>query len=273
MKMWEYIEKRAATIKQLQTAYQKTVKPFAKKGTKGQNFLQRPVGAKRGGDITLSGDGFGAKSTGKLHRAKNLIVGLHEGAERASTKTHKGFMGHNQATIGLEDYLRINTLKGYTQREKRALREGLPGYKKTTSYGRQRREEARILGERIPEHKATFDALIEGKTHRADGTRLLNRHERKKINRAYKELQEKRITGDPEAARKEKDRYSRLEERLDRLAEKQTSVKATSRDERLRRIKKSRKLGNLWERIKSRHRAKLKGHEGRPTTDFRYLSR
>lgn len=268
MNIREYLEKRAATIKQLQTAYKKTVKPFAQKGTKGQNFMRRPMGDKTGGTITLSGEGMKGKSTPKLHRASNLMTGLHEGAERSSQQIHKGFMGHNDPTIGLHDYLRINTLKGYTPAEKKLLRESLTG--KPGAYGVQRRTEARILGEKMPEHKATFDALVAGKTRKPDGTRLLNRHERKKINKAYRKLQEERMKPDTEAIGAEKSRYSKLDDRLANLSERMVS-KGSTRAEKLRELKKMRKLADLWNRIKGRHQRKIKDLSGKPSTDFREL--
>ena len=249
------LEKIAATMQGLQKAFRVRVKPFAQKGT--TDSMTRGVGETTGGQITLSGKGMGTKSTPKLHKANNILSGLHEGRERATRQIHKGFSGHNNPVIPAEDYLQINTLKGFTDAEKQILRKG------TGEYGAQRHAEFDILGEKLPQFKATFDALKAGKTHHPDGRRLLNRHERKAINRAYKKLQEDRVRPDVKRIEKAKERFSKVEGRLDNLG-KQIDSRYSGRTRR----RKSRRLLNLWDKMEGTQLRRLRSFEGKQPTDF-----
>jgi len=268
MNIHDYLEKRAASIEDLGKAYRKIVKPFAQKGTKGQNFLRTDTN-----DIILSAEGMnsfdgvfqsGSKiDKGKLHKARNILTGLHEGRERKAGKSLvKGFSSHRLPTMGMEDFLEINTLKGFTPEEKAMLRTGLSNKDGLISpYGAQRRAEAKVLGEQMPEYKATFDALVEGKTHRADGTRLLNRHERKKIYKAFQELQKRRTVVDEVSNARRRENYKKLEDRMDNLADRFEKIK----DRKVRK-KKQDKLFNLWDRIEGRASRSIEIPLG--TTDF-----
>lgn len=244
MRMWEYMEKRAASMKTLQGAFRKTVKPFRVKG-QGDYFMPEI------GKIELSGSGFKGESP-KVQRAQNLIVGLHEGTERKTKEVGKGFNGHHAPSVITQDFVRINRMDDLSPAEKRTLRSKGSG-------GLVRNSEFNVLKSRVPSMSRELQALQDGETH-LDGRRLFNRHARKRLDREYanaREVAKKRVGELESTKRRLNDRDGVIRSRLNRVV---TKADRGSRrgDYFMKQEYKAGRLEDPWERVEKLRQSRYK---------------